>query len=28
MSELLDAQGKAIGRGYLELTGYAQALRM
>jgi predicted secreted hydrolase len=28
LSELLDAQGKAIGRGYLELTGYAQALRM
>ena len=28
LSEVLDAQGKAIGRGYLELTGYAQALRM
>jgi predicted secreted hydrolase len=27
LSELLDAQGKTVGRGYLELTGYAQALR-
>lgn len=28
LSELLDAQGRAVGRGYLELTGYVQALRM
>ncbi|MEJ7688159.1 MAG: carotenoid 1,2-hydratase, partial [Variovorax sp.] len=27
VSELLDAAGKPVGRGYLELTGYAQALR-
>jgi len=28
LSELLDAQGRRVGRGYLELTGYAGALRM
>ncbi|RZL88772.1 MAG: carotenoid 1,2-hydratase [Variovorax sp.] len=28
LSELLDAGGKPVGRGYLELTGYAKALRM
>lgn len=28
LSELLDADGKPVGRGYLELTGYAQALRL
>jgi predicted secreted hydrolase len=28
LSELLDAQGRSVGRGYLELTGYAQALRL
>ncbi len=28
LSELLDAGGKPIGRGYLELTGYAQALKL
>jgi predicted secreted hydrolase len=27
LSELLDADGRAVGRGYLELTGYAQALK-
>jgi predicted secreted hydrolase len=27
LSDLLDAQGRAVGRGYLELTGYAKALR-
>jgi predicted secreted hydrolase len=27
LSELLDADGKPVGRGYLELTGYAQALK-
>ncbi len=26
LSELLDAQGKRVGRGYLEMTGYASAL--
>jgi predicted secreted hydrolase len=28
LSELLDNQGRPIGRGYLEMTGYAAALRM
>lgn len=28
LSELLDAGGKPVGRGYLELTGYAQALKL
>ena len=28
LSELRDARGQRIGRGYLEMTGYAQALRM
>ncbi|SCK48406.1 Predicted secreted hydrolase [Variovorax sp. HW608] len=28
LSDLRDAQGRIVGRGYLELTGYAQALRM
>ena len=28
LSELLDAGGKPVGRGYLEMTGYAKALRM
>ncbi|MGJ7507636.1 lipocalin-like domain-containing protein [Variovorax sp. GT1P44] len=28
LSELLDESGKAVGRGYLELTGYAQPLRL
>jgi predicted secreted hydrolase len=28
LSELLDAQGRVIGRGYLELTGYARRLRL
>ncbi|WP_229722689.1 lipocalin-like domain-containing protein [Xylophilus rhododendri] len=28
ISELRDAQGKAVGRGYLELTGYQAPLRM
>jgi predicted secreted hydrolase len=28
LSELLDAQGRRVGLGYLELTGYAAALRM
>ena len=28
LSELLDASGKPVGRGYLELTGYAQALKL
>ncbi len=27
LSELRDSQGRAVGRGYLELTGYAQALK-
>jgi len=27
-SDLLDAQGRRVGRGYLEMTGYASALRM
>ena len=28
LSELRDAGGRAVGRGYLEMTGYAQALRL
>lgn len=28
LSELLDAGGQPVGRGYLELTGYAQPLRL
>ena len=28
LSELLDADGRVVGRGYLEMTGYAQALRL
>jgi predicted secreted hydrolase len=28
LSELLDAQGRRVGRGYLEMTGYAGALRL
>ncbi|MEO8805308.1 MAG: carotenoid 1,2-hydratase [Burkholderiaceae bacterium] len=28
LSELLDANGQRVGRGYLELTGYAAALRL
>ena len=28
LSELFDQQGKLLGRGYLELTGYAAALRL
>jgi predicted secreted hydrolase len=28
LSELRDAQGQRIGRGYLEMTGYAAPLRM
>ena len=28
LSELLDAQGRPVGRGYLEMTGYAGALRL
>jgi len=28
LSELLDEQGKSIGRGYLEMTGYAAALKL
>jgi len=28
LSELLDAQGRRLGRGYLEMTGYAAPLRM
>ena len=28
LSELRDAAGKRIGRGYLEMTGYAAALRL
>lgn len=28
LSELLDAGGQPVGRGYLELTGYAQALKL
>ena len=28
LSELLDGAGRRVGRGYLELTGYATALRL
>jgi predicted secreted hydrolase len=28
LSELFDAQGQRVGRGYLELTGYASPLRL
>lgn len=28
LSDLLDAQGRRVGRGYLEMTGYAQRLRL
>ena len=28
LSDLLDAQGRRVGRGYLEMTGYATRLRM
>ena len=28
LSELRDAAGRALGRGYLEMTGYAQPLRL
>jgi len=28
LSRLLDAQGRLVGRGYLEMTGYADTLRM
>jgi predicted secreted hydrolase len=28
LSELIDSQGRRVGRGYLEMTGYAQALRL
>ena len=28
LSDLLDAQGQAVGRGYLEMTGYAQPLSL
>jgi len=28
VSELLDASGRAVGRGYLELTGYVKALKL
>jgi predicted secreted hydrolase len=28
LSELLDGNGKRVGRGYLEMTGYAGRLRM
>ena len=28
LSELVDSNGKTVGRGYLEMTGYAQPLRM
>jgi len=28
ISDLLDAQGRRVGRGYLEMTGYAAALRL
>lgn len=28
LSELLDSQGQRVGRGYLEMTGYAGALRL
>jgi predicted secreted hydrolase len=28
LSELIDSNGKLVGMGYLEMTGYAQPLRM
>jgi predicted secreted hydrolase len=28
LSELTDSRGQVLGRGYLEMTGYAQRLRM
>jgi len=28
LSDLLDAQGGRVGRGYLEMTGYAAALKL
>ena len=28
LSELIDSKGKRVGRGYLEMTGYAAVLRM
>jgi predicted secreted hydrolase len=28
VSDLLDANGRRVGRGYLELTGYVQALKL
>jgi predicted secreted hydrolase len=28
LSECLDAQGRRVGLGYLEMTGYAGALRL
>jgi len=28
LCELLDSKGKLVGRGYLEMTGYASALRL
>ena len=28
LSELIDSNGKRVGRGYLEMTGYAGVLRM
>jgi len=28
LSDLLDARGQRVGRGYLEMTGYAKPLTM
>ena len=28
LSELIDSNGKRVGRGYLEMTGYAGVLRL
>jgi hypothetical protein len=28
LSNLFDSNGKQVGRGYLEMTGYAQRLRL
>ena len=28
LSKLIDSNGKRVGRGYLEMTGYAGVLRM
>ena len=28
LSELLDSNGRRVGRGYLEMTGYAQRLKL